>query len=108
MNKKILTAVLGLGLAISATSCGYVPTFEYEAVNPGQLQAPSVDRKSDDYRKKYATIERYDETVTLDVAVCQFELEAGVKLGTTPENQSFNKIAKDVLTNAGCATIKMY
>ena len=79
MNKKILGAVMGLGLVLSAASCErYVPTFEYEPVNPGQLQAPSVDRKSAEYRQKYKEIERYEETVTLDVAVCQFELEAGV------------------------------
>ncbi len=98
MNKKILAGLMGLGLVFSAASCErYVPTFEYEPTNPGQLQAPSVDRKSEDYRKKYATLERYEETVTLDVAVCQFELEAGVKKGTTPENQTFNRIAKEVL-----------
>lgn len=96
MNKKIGIGLLGVVLVISAGSC-YKPSFEYEAVDPGQLQAPSVSRNSEEYRKKYATLERYDETVKLDVGVCQFELEAGVKVGTTPENQTFNKIAKEVL-----------
>ena len=96
MNKKIGIGLLGVVLVISLGSC-YKPSFEYEAVDPGQLQAPSVSRDSEEYRKKYATLERYDETVKLDVGVCQFELEAGVKVGTTPENQTFNKIAKEVL-----------
>ena len=96
MNKKILSGLLGVGLALTAASC-YKPTYEYTPVNPGQLAAPTVSRDSADYRKKYAELGRYEETVKLDVAVCQFELEAGVKLGTTPQNQTFNKIAKDVL-----------
>ena len=51
MNKKILAGLMGLGLIFSAASCErYVPDFEYEPTNPGQLQAPSVDRKSEDYR----------------------------------------------------------
>ena len=96
MNKKLASAFMGLTLALSLASC-YKPSFEYEAVNPGQLQAPSVSRNSEEYREKYDTLGRYEETVKLDIAVCQFELESGVKIGTTPENQTFNKIAKDVL-----------
>ena len=96
MNKKIASALMGLTLGLTLASC-YKPSFEYEPVNPGQLQAPSVSRDSAEYRQKYKELERYEETVTLDVAVCQFELEAGVKPGTKPENQTFNKIAKDVL-----------
>ena len=94
--KRLLIATMLLALPLALSSC-YKPSFEYEAVDPGQLQAPSVSRTSAEYRQKYPTLERYDETVTLNVAVCQFELEAGVKIGTTPENQTFNKLAKDVL-----------
>ena len=93
--KRLLIATMLLALPLALSSC-YKPSFEYEAVDPGQLQAPSVSRTSAEYRQKYPTLERYDETVTLNVAVCQFELEAGVKIGTTPENQTFNKLAKDV------------
>ena len=98
MNKKLLMGILGSALVFTAASC-YKPSFEYEPVDPGQLQAPSVDRNSEEYRKKYSTLERYDETVKINVGVCQFELEAGVKIGTTPENQTFNKLAKEVVQN---------
>lgn len=94
--KRLFIACMLVALPLSLGSC-YKPDFEYEPVNPGQLQAPSVDRSLDEYRQKYATLGRYDEPVTLDIAVCQFELEADVKKGTTPENQTFNKIAKEVL-----------
>ena len=96
MNKKLLMGILGSALVFTAASC-YKPSFEYEPVDPGQLQGPSVSRNSEEYRKKYSTLERYDETVKINVGVCQFELEAGVKIGTTPENQTFNKLAKEVL-----------
>ena len=94
--KKTIIALMLLALPLFICAC-YQPDLEYEAVDPGQLQGPSVDRNSSEYRTKYATLEKYAEPVTIDVAVTQFDLEAGVKKGTTPENQSFNKIAKDVL-----------
>ena len=65
-KKKIASAVMGLALGLSLASC-YEVSFDYEPVNPGQLQAPSVSRNSEEYRQKYATLERYDETVKLDV-----------------------------------------
>ena len=97
MSKKTLLAgLMATGLALTATSC-YTPELEYEAINTGQLQAPKVSRNSAEYRKEYATLEKYAEPVEITVAVCQYELESGVKLGTTPENQAFNKLAKEVL-----------
>ena len=63
MNKKIASALMGLTLGLTLASC-YKPSFEYEPVNPGQLQAPSVSRDSAEYRQKYKELEKYDETVT--------------------------------------------
>ena len=95
--KKIIIALIMVILPLSLSSC-YKPDFEYEAVDPGQLQGPTVSREDKEaYRAKYATLGKYEEPVKLDIAVCQFELEAGVKTGTKPETQTFNKIAKDVL-----------
>lgn len=94
--KRILIALMALVLPLSMSGC-YEPDFEYETRNVGKLQAPTVDRTSSQYREKYATLGRYEETVKLDVAVCHFELETGVAPGTTPRNQTFNQIAKDVL-----------
>lgn len=94
---RLLFIAVLLVLSSAVTSCGYEPDFTYEAIKIGQLQGPSVDRSSKEYREKYSTLQRYEETVTLDIAVCEFGLESGVKPGTTPENQTFNKIAKDVL-----------
>ena len=96
MNKLIKLTVLLFLTVLTLAGC-YKPSFEYEAVQLGQLQGPSVDRNSEEYRKKYDTLGRYEETVKLDVAVCEFALEEGVKKGTTAKNQTFNKIAKDVL-----------
>ena len=96
MIKKILTLAIALVVVLTASAC-YKPSFEYEPVNPGQLQKPSVSRTSEEFRKKYATIEKYKDPVTIEVAVCQYELEAGVKLGTTPMNQTFNQLAKEYL-----------
>lgn len=63
----------------------------------GQLQPPRVDRTSANYREAYPVLERYPETVTITVAVCENTLESGVRVGTTPQNQTFNQIAMDAL-----------
>ena len=94
--KRSFLALLFLLLPLFLTSCTE-KDYTYVAVEVGQLQAPSVDRNSEEYREKYATLGRYENTVELDVAVCKFPLESGVLESTTPFNQTFNQIALDVL-----------
>ena len=89
----ILTACI---LVTVLASCGEID-YTYSGANVGQLQAPTVDRNSAEYREKYSTLERYDETVTVDVAVINYPLEAGVKENLTPQKNTFNAIAKEVL-----------
>lgn len=94
--KKIILFLLGL-FVLSLTAC-YKPSFKYEAVDPGQLKGPEgVELGTPEYRQKYVPIEKYDEPVTIDVAVCETVLESGIKPGTTPQNQSFNRLAKKYL-----------
>lgn len=95
--------VLMLGGTLAA--CGYVGDYSYEAIDPGTLAAPRAEYASAEedaaknaaYRREYPTLERYPETVTIKVAAINYDLEGNVKVGTTPENQSFNKIALDKL-----------
>ena len=94
--KRIILAFMLVVLPFAMAGCDE-KDYSYVAVDPGQLQAPSVDRNSAEYRKKYKEIERYDETVTLDVAVVNYPLEAGVKTGTLPTNQTFNQLAEEYL-----------
>ena len=94
--KKIILALLLVILPLVMAGCDD-KDYSYEAVEVGQLQAPSVDRNSPAYREKYKTIERYDNTVTIDVAVVNYPLEAGVKPNTLPTNQTFNELALEYL-----------
>lgn len=96
MIGRVLTFVLLFTILVGCDGC-YKPSFEYEAVDPGQLTAPTVALDSEEFREIYPTLEKYEDEVTITVAVTQYDLESNVKVGTTPENQSFNKIAKDVL-----------
>ena len=64
--KRIILAFMLVVLPFAMAGCDE-KDYSYVAVDPGQLQAPSVDRNSAEYRKKYKEIERYDETVTLNV-----------------------------------------
>ena len=96
---KIIKRLFILTTCILVTvlaSCGEID-YTYSGANVGQLQAPTVDRNSAEYRQKYSTLERYDETVTVDVAVINYPLEAGVKENLTPQKNTFNAIAKEVL-----------
>lgn len=94
---SIITVFLATFILLVATSCGYTPDYEFQAIDPGQLKAPSVSRISSSYRDVYGEYTPYDEEITITVAAIQYDLESGIKSGTTPENQSFNKIAKEVL-----------
>ena len=97
---KIKTTFIALLFAIFSlimTGC-YEPDLEYKPVEVGQLQAPSVSLENkEEFRKAYPTMERYKETVTIDVAVCEFPLEPGVDPKTTTKNQSFNEVALEKL-----------
>lgn len=86
-------------------SCGYTEDYTYTAIDPGTLAAPTVEFKTAEedpsqneaYRKAYPTLEKYESPVKITVGVIQYELESNVKKGTTPTNQSFNRLAKEVL-----------
>ena len=96
--KKLFVLMLLSVFAISLASCeGYETDYTYEAVEVGQLKSPGMSLSSPEFRQKYATLGRYAEPITITVAVTQYDLESGVKKGTTPMNQTFNQIAKDVL-----------
>ena len=70
----------------------YVPDTGYSAIDPGELPD-----KLENFDYQTAGLQRYDEEITITVAAIDYPLEANVKVGTTPYNQSFNKIVKDVL-----------
>ena len=89
----ILSAVTLITLL---AGCGDID-YTYKGANVGQLQAPTVDRNSAEYRQKYSTLEKYAEPVTIDVAVVNYPLEAGVKENLTPQKNTFNAIAKVLL-----------
>lgn len=86
-------------------SCGYTEDYTYTAIDPGTLAAPTVEFKTaeedpsqnETYRKAYPALEKYESPVKITVGVIQYELESNVKKGTTPTNQSFNRLAKEVL-----------
>ncbi len=106
--KKLRIAAICMAACMACgifASCSYDLDYSYEAIDPGTLAAPSVEfvRASEDaeknaaYRAVYPTLERYEQTVTVNVAAIQYELESNVKVGTTPQNQSFNDIAREKL-----------
>ncbi len=70
----------------------YTPDTGYSAVDPGELpeKVAGFDYESE-------MLKPYDEEITITVAAIDYPLEANVKAGTKPENQSFNRIAKEVL-----------
>lgn len=107
--KKLLSCVSCLLASVAFASmlagCGFEDDYSYESIDPGTLTAPTetFKRKEDDaaqnakYRAAYPTLEKYSEPVKINVGVIQYELEPNVKVGTTPLNQSFNRLAKEVL-----------
>ena len=95
--KRLLIALLFVALPLSLVGC-YEPDLEYKPVEVGQLQTPKkAEYGSAEFRQEYKEIERYEETVELDVAVCEFPLEPGVASDTTYKNQSFNEVALEKL-----------
>lgn len=109
MKRKFLSvtccamAVLVCGGMLAA--CGGLEDYGYEAIDPGTLASPRAEFVTAEedaegnaaYRKEYPTLDRYENTVTVKVAAIQYELESDVKVGTTPQNQSFNDIALEKL-----------
>ncbi len=108
--KKSVSAIscalaLLMGGAMLAACTNYEDDYDYTAIDPGTLAAPTKEfvtaeedaAKNAEYRAAYPTLDRYENTVTVKVAAIQYELEPNVKRGTTPQNQSFNKIALDKL-----------
>lgn len=91
--KRIFLALMVAAIPF-LTSC-YKPSYDYVAVEIGQLKGPSVSRSDKKaYRAKYAELEPYEEEITITVAACEYAEESGIKPGTTPENQTFNELAK--------------
>ena len=106
--KKFVSMLCALVTAFSL--CGALTgckgaDYTYEPINHGTLRAPEVAFETAEenptqnalFREKYPTLERYPNTVTVDVAAIQYNLEDGVKPGTTPYNQTFNEIALKAL-----------
>ncbi len=101
-----MSSLMALTLLCGALAgCGYTEEYDYEAIDPGTLAAPRAEyatpeedaAKNAAYRAEYPTLDRYEEPVTIKVAAIQYELEPDVKIGTTPYNQTFNKIALEKL-----------
>lgn len=98
-NKKILiggiAAALVIVLIVVYFACcfePYNPDGEYSATDPGTLPD-----KIEGFDYESQQLKPYDEEITITVAAIDYPLESDVKAGTTPHNQSFNKIVKDVL-----------
>lgn len=103
--KKHIARLVGLISAVACcgafAACNYEEDYEYEAINPGTLAAPTVEFKTarEDaaqnvlYREAYPTLEKYSSPVTVTVGVIDYNLESNVKPGTRPQTQSFNDIA---------------
>lgn len=83
----VMTSVIGLG----SVGC-YSPDDGYTAVDPGELPEKIAGF---DYEK--AGLEPYENEITISVAAIDYPLESDVQAGTTPYNQSFNRLVKDVL-----------
>lgn len=97
----LCAAVLALSFCGLLTGCKMGDDYSYTPIEHGTLRDPSVAFKTADedaaqnaaYRAQYPTLKPYEDTVTVNVAAIQYDLESGVKVGTTPYNQSFNDIA---------------
>lgn len=95
---RIFTFAMACVLSAAfVSSCGYKPDYSYTPVDPGELAAPVVSRDDPTFREHYPTLEPYEKPVTVTVAAVQYALESDVKAGTTPQNQTFNTIAKKYL-----------
>ncbi len=97
-SHKVSLIIAGvLAVAFVGGCKGYEPDYTYTPIDPGELPAPVVARTDPSFREHYPTLEPYESPVKITVAAIQYGLESGVKAGTTPENQAFNKIAKKYL-----------
>ena len=98
-NKKTLIAIIAAAVAVVLVAGyfiflyePYVPDSGYHAVDPGELPEKVAGF---DYQSEM--LKPYDQEITITVAAIDYPLESNVKQGTTPYNQSFNRIAKEVL-----------
>lgn len=103
--KKIIAFICAAVLCFGMMGCNVKEDTEYTPINRGTLAAPEVEFKTAEedaaqnakFRERYPTLEREPETVTVNVAAIQYNLESDVKPGTTPYNQTFNQIALEKL-----------
>lgn len=79
--------------------------FDYVAVNHGTLREPEVEFKTAEedaaqnalFRAKYPTMKKFEPAITITIGILEDKKEANIPESTTTRNQSFNKIAEDVL-----------
>ena len=111
MIRRMLAVFAATVMSVCVTGCGYKPDYSYEAIDPGTLPAPAVQRDDPTFRDRYPTLERYEDPVTITVAAVSYSPKAGVPANTTPENQAFNRIAEKYLniklkyTTVGASTV---
>jgi len=93
-NKKTLIAIIAAAVAVVLVAGyfiflyePYVPDSGYHAVDPGELPEKVAGF---DYQSEM--LKPYDQEITITVAAIDYPLESNVKQGTTPYNQSFNRI----------------
>lgn len=97
-TKKMIMAGIALALVVIIVLFfvfvyePYRPDSGFTAVDPGTLPEKIVGF---DYEK--AQLSPYEQPITITVGAIDYPLEANVKIGTTPLNQSFNRIVKKVL-----------
>lgn len=110
MKKSTLwiSCVLALALLVgSLTGCTPEENFDYVAIDPGTLAAPETAFKTAaedaaqnaEFRKKYPTMKKFEPAITVSIGILQDDKEAGLGIpeNVTVRNQSFNRIAKNVL-----------
>ncbi len=96
--KKIIIGAVALVLvaviAVYFVVCyePYTPDEGFKPINPGTLP-----EKRADFDYEAAGLSPYEEEITITVGAIDYPLEADVKKGTTPLNQSFNRLAKQYL-----------
>ena len=102
-NKKSLIIIIAVSLVVVLLAGyfiffyePYVPDTGYSAVEVGKLPD-----KIDGFDYKAAQLSPYDEEITITVAAIDYPLESNVKEGTTPFNQSFNRIASESIKKSG-------
>lgn len=89
---SIAILLITVMMTMMVAGCGDEEPEEFVPVNPGTLP-----EKVAGFDYDAEMLKPYDQEITITVAAIDYPLEAGIKAGTTPQNQSFNKIVKDVL-----------